>query len=105
MSSSAPGYKLVRDRPPSLLISDTRKKKKKKKKNPSSTCVRARFIRLTDYGPESHDLTEMCFKKCVTSTIKNNKLDGSEESCLSNCVDRFMDVSMLSVKHLQSMRQ
>lgn len=53
---------------------------------------------------QSHDLTEMCFKKCVTGTIKNSKLDSSEESCLTNCVDRFMDVSMLSVKHLQSMR-
>lgn len=47
----------------------------------------------------------MCFKKCVTNTIKSNKLDSSEEPCLANCVDRFMDVSVLSVKHLQSMRQ
>lgn len=47
----------------------------------------------------------MCFRKCVTSAIKTNKLERNEESCLANCVDRFMDVSVLSVKHLQSMRQ
>ncbi|KAK7737048.1 Mitochondrial import inner membrane translocase subunit tim8 [Cytospora paraplurivora] len=54
---------------------------------------------------QSHDLTEMCFKKCVTSAIKSNRLEKNEEPCLANCVDRFMDVSMSSVKHLQSMRQ
>lgn len=54
---------------------------------------------------ESHDLTETCFKKCVTGSFKNGKLDKGEETCLANCVDRFMDVSVLAVKHLQSMRQ
>ena len=54
---------------------------------------------------ESHDLTETCFKKCATGSFKNGKLDKGEETCLTNCVGRFMDVSMLAVKHLQSMRQ
>lgn len=54
---------------------------------------------------ESHDLTETCFKKCVTGSFKNGQLDKGEQACLTNCVDRFMDVSVLAVKHLQSMRQ
>ncbi|KAH8757734.1 mitochondrial import inner membrane translocase subunit tim8 [Diaporthe sp. PMI_573] len=54
---------------------------------------------------QSHDLTETCFKKCVTGSFKNGQLDKGEQACLTNCVDRFMDVSMLAVKHLQSMRQ
>ncbi|PSR90393.1 Tim10/DDP family zinc finger-domain-containing protein [Coniella lustricola] len=52
----------------------------------------------------SHELTEMCFKKCVTGAIKSNAVDKGEQSCLASCVDRFMDASLLSVKHLQSMR-
>ncbi|KAF3769906.1 hypothetical protein M406DRAFT_35012 [Cryphonectria parasitica EP155] len=53
----------------------------------------------------SHDLTEMCFKKCVTGSIRSNALEGGEQACLANCVDRFMDASVLAVKHLQGMRQ
>lgn len=65
----------------------------------------SRANRIISHEIESHDLTETCFKKCVTGSFKNGKLDKGEESCLTNCVDRFMDVSMLAVKHLQSMRQ
>ncbi|KAI1144156.1 Tim10/DDP family zinc finger-domain-containing protein [Hypoxylon sp. FL0543] len=52
-----------------------------------------------------HSLTDMCFKKCVTGTIRGGKLDRSEEGCMANCADRFVDVSQLTMKHLQSMRQ
>ena len=54
---------------------------------------------------ETHALTDICWKKCVTGTIRNGKLDKGEESCLASCVDRFLDVNLLTMKHLQSMRQ
>lgn len=53
----------------------------------------------------SHDLTETCWKKCVTGSMKSNALDKGEQACLANCVDRFMDANVLAVKHLQNMRQ
>ncbi|TQV92345.1 hypothetical protein V2A60_007034 [Cordyceps javanica] len=53
---------------------------------------------------ETHKLTQTCWKKCVTSSIKNSKLDGSEEACLANCVDRFLDLNQLTIKHLNNMR-
>ncbi|KAI5864631.1 Tim10/DDP family zinc finger-domain-containing protein [Durotheca rogersii] len=52
-----------------------------------------------------HSLTDICFKKCITSTVRNGKLDRSEEGCMANCADRFIDVSQLTMKHLQSLRQ
>ncbi|KAI1647566.1 Tim10/DDP family zinc finger-domain-containing protein [Daldinia loculata] len=52
-----------------------------------------------------HSLTDMCFRKCMTSTIRSGKLDKSEEGCMVNCANRFIDVSQLTVKHLQSLRQ
>ncbi|KAJ4420999.1 Mitochondrial import inner membrane translocase subunit tim8 [Gnomoniopsis sp. IMI 355080] len=50
----------------------------------------------------THDLTQTCWNKCVPGTIKNNTLDNGEQTCLANCVDRFMDLSTLAVKHLQT---
>ncbi|KAI0145835.1 Tim10/DDP family zinc finger-domain-containing protein [Hypoxylon sp. NC0597] len=52
-----------------------------------------------------HTLTDICFKKCITGTIRGGKLDKSEEGCMANCADRFVDVSQLTMKHLQSLRE
>ncbi|KAI0445011.1 Tim10/DDP family zinc finger protein [Xylaria telfairii] len=53
-----------------------------------------------------HSLTDTCFKKCITGTIKNGKLDKTEEGCMTNCAERFFDVSSLTLKLLQqNMRQ
>ncbi|OHE91034.1 Tim10/DDP family zinc finger [Colletotrichum orchidophilum] len=53
---------------------------------------------------QTHALTEICWKKCVSGSIRNSKLDKSEEGCLANCVDRFLDVNFLTMKHLNNMR-
>ncbi|KAI0603381.1 Tim10/DDP family zinc finger protein [Biscogniauxia sp. FL1348] len=52
-----------------------------------------------------HTLTDTCFNKCITGTIRNGKLDKTEESCMSNCAERFFDISSLTMKHLQNLRQ
>ncbi|KAI9476338.1 MAG: Tim10/DDP family zinc finger-domain-containing protein [Benjaminiella poitrasii] len=49
-----------------------------------------------------HSLTDTCWDKCISKV--NNKLDRSEESCLANCVDRFLDTSMFIVKRLEELR-
>ncbi|KAH8879404.1 cora-domain-containing protein [Thozetella sp. PMI_491] len=54
---------------------------------------------------QSHVLTDICWKKCVTGGIKGSSLDKSEQGCLANCVDRFFDVNLLTMKHLANMRQ
>lgn len=51
-----------------------------------------------------HDLTNMCFKKCITSRISAGKLDKYEESCMENCVNRFLDTSGMVLKHMETMR-
>lgn len=53
---------------------------------------------------ETHNLTQICWKKCVTGSIKGAKLDKGEEGCLANCVDRFLDINFLTMKHLNNMR-
>ncbi|KAI8989547.1 Tim10/DDP family zinc finger-domain-containing protein [Pilobolus umbonatus] len=49
-----------------------------------------------------HTFTDSCWDKCISKI--NNKLDRSEEACLTNCVDRFLDSSMFIVKRLEELR-
>ncbi|EHY56837.1 Mitochondrial import inner membrane translocase subunit tim8 [Exophiala dermatitidis] len=51
-----------------------------------------------------HEMTEMCFKKCITGSISGGKLAPKEETCMSNCVERFMDTNVTILKHLDAIR-
>ncbi|KAG7450315.1 uncharacterized protein BT62DRAFT_504282 [Guyanagaster necrorhizus] len=42
--------------------------------------------------------------RCITST-PSNKFSSAEASCLTNCVDRFMDTSLFLIKSLQNRRE
>lgn len=50
-----------------------------------------------------HRLTNMCFKKCVTS-ISGGGLVTKEQGCMQSCVDRFMDSNLAVLKHLEQLR-
>ncbi|TGZ69240.1 hypothetical protein CRM22_003845 [Opisthorchis felineus] len=47
-------------------------------------------------------LTSICWDKCV-SGYPAAKMDGKKETCLQNCVDRYMDVSVLLRTRFQDM--
>ncbi|URE10993.1 Mitochondrial import inner membrane translocase subunit [Musa troglodytarum] len=49
-------------------------------------------------------LTNECWDKCVTGT-PGSKFSSSESACLTNCAQRYMDLSMLIMKKFQSMQQ
>lgn len=51
-----------------------------------------------------HELTDICWKKCVTGSISSSGLDRKEEPCIQNCVDRFLDANEAVLKHLSVMR-
>ncbi|RAO68532.1 uncharacterized protein BHQ10_004544 [Talaromyces amestolkiae] len=51
-----------------------------------------------------HQLTDICFKKCVTSKISSKTLDRTEEACAQNCVNRWLDANLAIVKHLEVVR-
>ncbi|KAK4106611.1 hypothetical protein N658DRAFT_414665 [Parathielavia hyrcaniae] len=55
---------------------------------------------------QTHELTSICWKKCVASggTLRSGALDKSEQTCLANCVDRFMDANLATLKRLATMR-
>ncbi|KIJ68232.1 hypothetical protein HYDPIDRAFT_56874, partial [Hydnomerulius pinastri MD-312] len=49
-------------------------------------------------------LTSMCWDKCITST-PGSRFARGEESCLANCVDRFLDSSLFMVQQIQQHQQ
>ncbi|KAH0609982.1 uncharacterized protein H6S33_012528 [Morchella sextelata] len=53
--------------------------------------------------PDVHNLTDMCWSKCMTSKITGTAIDKSENSCLENCVNRFIDSQKTIVKQLDHM--
>ncbi|KAL8143906.1 hypothetical protein V2J09_016938 [Rumex salicifolius] len=48
-------------------------------------------------------MTSVCWDKCITGS-PGSKFSSSEASCLSNCAQRYMDMSMMIMKRLQSMQ-
>ncbi|KAI9176500.1 hypothetical protein LWI29_002567 [Acer saccharum] len=46
-------------------------------------------------------LTNVCWDKCITST-PGSKFSSSESACLSNCAQRYLDMSMIIMKRFQS---
>ena len=51
-----------------------------------------------------HELNSVCFKKCITGRMSQGTLTGSEDTCMKNCVDRYMDANMMIIKNLEKMR-
>jgi hypothetical protein len=51
-----------------------------------------------------HQLSEVCWKKCITGKISSGSMDRTEEACTQNCVDRWMDANFQVLKHLEQMR-
>ncbi|XP_022196539.1 mitochondrial import inner membrane translocase subunit Tim8-like [Nilaparvata lugens] len=50
-----------------------------------------------------HEFTDQCWDKCVDKL--GSKMDYKTESCLTNCVERFIDVSQLITGRFAKMLQ
>ncbi|KAJ6264769.1 hypothetical protein Dda_0921 [Drechslerella dactyloides] len=51
-----------------------------------------------------HYLTDMCWKRCITSRISSGSMDSYERPCMENCVDRYIDSQVAVLKHLDKLR-
>ncbi|KAI9012381.1 Tim10/DDP family zinc finger protein, partial [Hyaloraphidium curvatum] len=56
--------------------------------------------RRADFQQQVHSYTDVCFEKCVKG-VKAKGLDKSEEACVANCVERFLDLSAVIQTRLQ----
>lgn len=50
-----------------------------------------------------HEFNEICWDKCVEKP--GQKLDSKQENCLHNCVDRFIDTSLLITNRFAQLLQ
>jgi hypothetical protein len=46
--------------------------------------------------------TDRCFKKCVSAPITNDALSGAEQTCMADCVNRFLDTNIRVLHMLQA---
>ncbi|KAH8917711.1 hypothetical protein BT69DRAFT_1248487 [Atractiella rhizophila] len=46
------------------------------------------------------EFTSLCWDKCITGT-PGNRFGRGEETCLANCVDRFLDSSLHIMKRVE----
>jgi import inner membrane translocase subunit TIM8 len=46
-----------------------------------------------------HELNKKCWDTCVDKP--SSKMDSRTESCLRNCVDRFIDTNLLVTQHIE----
>ncbi|RWS21460.1 mitochondrial import inner membrane translocase subunit Tim8-like protein [Leptotrombidium deliense] len=56
------------------------------------------------FQAQVHRLNEICWDKCVIDK-PSSKLDSRTETCLSNCVDRFIDTSLAITQRFASLLQ
>jgi len=59
---------------------------------------------LTQSITAIHELNSVCFKKCITGRMAAGTLERNEDTCMKNCVDRYMDANMTVIRHLEKMR-
>ncbi|XP_031783420.1 mitochondrial import inner membrane translocase subunit Tim8 [Nasonia vitripennis] len=55
------------------------------------------------FNAQIHEFSDLCWDKCIDKP--GSKLDGRTETCLVNCVNRFIDVSLLITNRFTQMLQ
>lgn len=55
------------------------------------------------FQAQIHEFNDFCWEKCVEKP--GTKLDSRTETCLNNCVDRFIDVSLLITNRFAQLLQ
>ncbi|KAI9336617.1 hypothetical protein DFJ73DRAFT_850049 [Zopfochytrium polystomum] len=52
----------------------------------------------SSFQQQVHQFTDVCWDKCIAGGKVKATLDRADEACVSNCVDRFVDSSMLIIQ-------
>lgn len=48
------------------------------------------------------EFTDKCFSKCLSNTGMKDQLTSTDQSCLRNCVGRYLDVNIHIIKNLNA---
>lgn len=69
-----------------------------------SSCTCKMYSELVNnFLLQIHEFSDICWDRCVDKP--SSKLDGKTETCLTNCVDRFIDVSLLITNRFAQLLQ
>ena len=67
-------------------------------------------LRVTERGgaaqlmQQMHHLNETCWDTCITGSFSSS-LSGREETCVTNCVERFVDTTLLITNRFAQLAQ
>ncbi|XP_053210014.1 mitochondrial import inner membrane translocase subunit Tim8-like [Panonychus citri] len=56
---------------------------------------------VAQFNAQVHKLTEHCWDKCVNDKL-TSRFDGKTETCITNCVERFIDASVVIAQRFSS---
>ena len=60
----------------------------------------AKESELAKFQQQVHNYTDVCWEKCVEKPGKS--LDSRTETCLNNCVERFIDTTLFIATRFQT---
>ena len=65
----------------------------------------AQFVQMesqkAEFQNQIHKLTDTCWETCMDKP--RDKLDGRTETCMVNCVERFIDMSLVITNRFQQL--
>lgn len=67
----------------------------------SFTLINTIYVFLSGSDFQVHKLTEHCWDKCVNDKL-TSRFDGKTETCITNCVERFIDASVVIAQRFSS---
>lgn len=58
------------------------------------------------YHTQVHEFTDRCWDQCLKNdTLSSHGLESKQETCLSRCVERFLDTGIVLVKKMQELSE
>ena len=47
-----------------------------------------------------HELNEKCWDQCMDGVKPSSRLDGKSQTCITNCVERFLDANIMITRKM-----
>ena len=59
-----------------------------------------------NYHTQVHEFTDRCWDQCLKNeSLSLHGLESKQETCLSRCVERFLDTGIVLVKKMQELSE
>ena len=74
-------------------------------KDPKLQSFISKASQMEQFNSIVQEMTSKCWDTCVADTKMSTSFASKTESCLENCVERFVDANKVIVEHISSKAQ